>query len=140
VDPAGAPDLFVPLRASASSTGDVAARRLFKRAIEIDPKFAMAHAWLGRLYGNLGEYALAAESTSKAYQLRDRASDTEKFFITASYDIDVTGNLEKAQQSCEARVYDIRVRILTALRNRPILLTAVYAVRREHAPNVSISR
>jgi DNA-binding winged helix-turn-helix (wHTH) protein/tetratricopeptide (TPR) repeat protein len=84
-----------------SSTGSAAALPLFQRAIEIDPKFAMAHAYLGRLYGDLGESALSAESTAKAYQLRDRASDPEKFFITASYDLQVTGNLEKAQQTCE---------------------------------------
>ena len=73
-----------------------------RRAIEIDPKFAMAHAWLGRLYGDLDEPVLSAESTSNAYQLRDRVSDREKFFITASYDLQVTGNLEKAQQTCAA--------------------------------------
>ena len=84
-----------------SSTGAAAALPLFKRAIEIDPKFAMAHASLGRMYGDLGESDLSAESTSKAYQLRDRASDAEKFFITASYEMQVTGNLEKAQQTCE---------------------------------------
>jgi tetratricopeptide (TPR) repeat protein len=60
----------------------------------------MAHASLGRGYDDIGESALSAESTSKAYQLRDRASDREKFFITASYDTQVTGNLEKAQQTC----------------------------------------
>jgi tetratricopeptide (TPR) repeat protein len=84
------------------STGDAAALPLFKRAIEIDPKFAMAHAFLGRSFGDLGESALSAESTSKAYQLRDRATDAEKFFITASYDLQVTGNLERAQQTCES--------------------------------------
>ncbi len=86
----------------ASSTGEAATLPLFKRAIEIDPKFAMAHALLARTYSSIGESALSAESTSKAYQLRDRASDAEKFLITASYDIDVTGNLEKAQQTCES--------------------------------------
>jgi tetratricopeptide (TPR) repeat protein len=84
-----------------SSTGSAAAVPLFKRAIEIDPKFAMAHAWLGRMYGDTGEADLSAASTSTAYQLRDRASDAERFFITASYDTQVTGNLEKAQQTCE---------------------------------------
>lgn len=74
---------------------------LFKHAIEIDPKFAMAHAVLGLLYGDIGESDLSAEATSRAYQLRDRASDRKKFFITASYDLQVTGNLEKAQQTCE---------------------------------------
>jgi tetratricopeptide (TPR) repeat protein len=83
------------------STGSIAAVPFFKRAIEIDPKFAMAHAWLGRMYGDMGESDLSAGSTTKAYQLRDRASDREKFFIAASYDLQVTGNLEKAQQTCE---------------------------------------
>ena len=53
------------------------------------------------IYGGLGESDLSAESTSKAYQLRDRTSDGEKFFITASYHRRVTGNLEKAKQTCE---------------------------------------
>jgi tetratricopeptide (TPR) repeat protein len=84
-----------------SSNGDAAALPLFKRATEIDPKFAMAYAHLGISYNSTGESALAAESVSKAYQLRDRASDREKFFIIASYEMQVTGNLEKAQQTCE---------------------------------------
>ncbi len=83
------------------STGSAAAVPFFKHAIEIDPKFAMGHAMLGRVYGSIGESFLSAESTSKAYQLRDRASDKEKFFISASYDRQVTGNLQKAEQTCE---------------------------------------
>jgi tetratricopeptide (TPR) repeat protein len=85
-----------------SSTGSGAALPLFKRAIESDPKFAMAHAWLGRMYGDIGESALSAASTTKAYQLRDRGTDWEKFFITDAYDLQVTGDLEKAQRTCEA--------------------------------------
>jgi tetratricopeptide (TPR) repeat protein/predicted Ser/Thr protein kinase len=79
----------------------------FKRAIEIDPQFAVAYAALGLMYGDMGESTLSVESTSKAYQLRDRTSDLEKFFVTASYELHVTGNLEKAQQTCElwARTY-----------------------------------
>jgi len=89
------------------STGAVAAVPYFKRAIEIDPKFAVAYATLGLLYGSKGESDLAAENTSKAYELRDRTSENEKFFITAYYDGRVTGNQEKAQQTCEtwARIY-----------------------------------
>jgi hypothetical protein len=55
----------------------------------------MAYAYLGRLYGDIGESALSGESTSQAYQLRDRVSDREKFFIAASYDRQVAGNLER---------------------------------------------
>lgn len=84
------------------STGSPAAEPLFKRATELDPNFAMAHAWVGRVYDDLGESALSAESTRAAFRLRDRASDAENLFITASYHMQVAGNMEKAQQTCEA--------------------------------------
>jgi eukaryotic-like serine/threonine-protein kinase len=82
------------------SSGSAASLPFFERAIEIDPNFASAYAALGRMYGDIGESALSFENTSKAYQLRDRTSDQEKFFISLSYDLQVTGNLEKAQQTC----------------------------------------
>jgi eukaryotic-like serine/threonine-protein kinase len=84
-----------------------AAEPFFKDAIEIDPKFAMAYAFLGLYYGSSGESALGTENISKAWQLRDRTSDNEKFFISAYYDGRATGNQEKAQQTCEtwAQVY-----------------------------------
>ncbi len=90
-----------------SSSGVVPALPLFRRATEIDPQFAMAHAQLGVMYGSIGDSDLSVQSTSKAYQLRDRASDQEKFFITASYARRVTGNMEEARQTCElwAQVY-----------------------------------
>src|SRR5260370_33432122 len=61
----------VGLRLFFGSGGDTRALPFFRRAIEIDPKFAMAHAILGRLYGNIGESDLSAESTSNAYRLPD---------------------------------------------------------------------
>src|SRR6201996_1576133 len=85
-----------------SSSGSIAALPLFKRATEIDPGFAMAHAWLGRIYADLDESDLAAESTTRAWQLRDRASDHERFFIMAAYESLVTGNLQEARQTCES--------------------------------------
>ena len=84
-----------------ASAGADAALPFFKRAVEIDPKFAMAYAALGLYYGTTGESNLAAENIRKAYELRDRASDKEKFFIAAYYDGRATGNQEKAQQICE---------------------------------------
>ena len=85
-----------------ATNGEPEAVPFFQRATEMDPQFAAAHAFLGLMYGAMGESALSAESTSRAYALRNRASDHERFFITASYDSRVTGNLEKAQQTCEA--------------------------------------
>jgi eukaryotic-like serine/threonine-protein kinase len=85
-----------------SRTGSAAAVPLYRRAAEIDPQFAMAFAMLGRVYGDTGDSALSAENTSKAWQLRDRTSDWERFFIAATYDMQVTGDMERAQQTCEA--------------------------------------
>jgi len=79
----------------------VAAVPLLKRAIEIDPNFAMAYAMLGLDYSNIGESVLSIESTTKAYELRDRTSDREKFFITTLYDRQVTGDLEREHQTLE---------------------------------------
>ncbi len=67
-----------------------------RRAVEIDPKFAMAYAYLGIMYGTMGETGLAVENVSKASQLRDRTSEPEKFFVTAYYYGRAIGNQEKA--------------------------------------------
>lgn len=83
------------------STGNAAAIPFYRRAVEIDPTFAMAHANLGLSYSSIGESVLSAESTTKAWHLRDRVSAREKFFIDFSYDRQVTGNLEKAYQTLE---------------------------------------
>jgi DNA-binding winged helix-turn-helix (wHTH) protein/tetratricopeptide (TPR) repeat protein len=78
-----------------------AALPFFQRAIALDPNFAMAYAFIGRIYGDLGEAALSAENTRKAYELRDHTSDPEKFWIMAAYDMQVTENLERAEQTCK---------------------------------------
>ena len=83
------------------SYGSDAAIPFLRRAVEIDPQFAMAYAYLGLLYSTIGESVLARDSTMKAWQLRDRVSDREKFFIDFSYERHVTGNLEKAYQTLE---------------------------------------
>jgi eukaryotic-like serine/threonine-protein kinase len=89
------------------SSGPAAALPSFHRATEIDPRFAMAYAAMGRFYGDIGESVLSAENTAKAYELRVHSSDAERFFITATYLQQVTGNLEKAKQTFElwARTY-----------------------------------
>jgi len=77
------------------ATGYSDALPFFRRAVEIDPEFAMAYASMGLMYSALGESVQAIENTTKAYQLRDRAGDRERFFITSLYDRQVTGNLER---------------------------------------------
>ncbi len=81
--------------------GHLASLPLYKRAVEIDPRFASAYAWLGRMYAGISEQSLAIENTAKAWQFRDRASDHERFFIDFSYYRVVKGDLEKAHQACE---------------------------------------
>jgi eukaryotic-like serine/threonine-protein kinase len=78
-----------------------AAIPLFQRAISLDPNFAMAYAKLGACYSNRGQTARAAEAIRKAYELRERVSDREKFYIAAHYADLVTGNLEAARQTYE---------------------------------------
>jgi class 3 adenylate cyclase/TolA-binding protein len=73
----------------------------FQRAIRLDPNFAMAYASLGTDYFALGETSPAAENTLKAYDLRERVSEREKFYIESHYYHFVTGDLEKARQSYE---------------------------------------
>ena len=80
---------------------DAGAVPLLQRAVRLDANFAMAYAALGASYFNLGEAGLGAESTKKAYELRDRVSDREKFYIESHYHSIVTGDLEKARQSYE---------------------------------------
>jgi len=73
----------------------------FERAIELDPNFALAYASLGYNYIGLGEPGQATENILKAYELREHVSESERFFITALYYFGVTGELEKANQTCE---------------------------------------
>ena len=88
---------------SVAATGDAEASAVpvFKRAVSLDPHFAMAYALLGICYTNLGENTLAAENMRRAYELRNDVSERERFFIESHYEDFVTGNLEKARQSYE---------------------------------------
>ncbi|MFZ3333494.1 MAG: tetratricopeptide repeat protein, partial [Candidatus Acidiferrales bacterium] len=81
------------------TTGDAAAIPFYKHAIELDPNFALAYAWMGISFNDIGELSKDVEATRKAYDLRDRASEPEKYFITARFHKVVTGNLEKAEEA-----------------------------------------
>ncbi|MGB8060975.1 MAG: protein kinase [Candidatus Sulfotelmatobacter sp.] len=81
--------------------GDAEAIPFMKRAVELDPNFAMAYVGLGVEYANLGQASLAAEYARKAYDLRERVSDREKYRISAFYFQYVTGEVEKATEAYE---------------------------------------
>ncbi len=80
---------------------DSAAMPWFQRAIQLDPKFAMAYAALGNSYSNLSEAMAAEENIRKAYELRSQVSERERFSIESNYYEFALGDLEKAQQAYE---------------------------------------
>ena len=90
----------------AREKGDTEALPLLKRAVELDPTFARAYASLGIRYNNLGQATLAIENVRRAYELRDRVSEREKYYISCTYFTLVTGELEKAIQQYELWIRD----------------------------------
>ena len=74
----------------------------YRRAVELDPEFAMAHARLGTVYGNLGEQAQSVEHRKRAFALRERVSERERLYITAHYHASVERDPAKA-----AEVYEL---------------------------------
>jgi tetratricopeptide (TPR) repeat protein len=88
-------------RKTSYTKGDTAAIALYNRAVELDPNFAAAYASLATSYSNLNEQARAAAYARKAYELRAKVSERERFAIEARYYRSVTGELEKAAQTYE---------------------------------------
>jgi len=89
-------------RTVAFAHGGAAAIPHLQRAIAIDPQFAMAYADMSIYDWIMGETDLSAEHTRKAYDLRNRVSAREKFFILFLYDRQVTGNLQRELQTLES--------------------------------------
>ena len=81
--------------------GDAEAIPFMKRAIELDPNFAMAYCAIAVEYSNLGRADLAAENARKAYDMRDRVSERERYRISAFYFQNDTGEVEKATEAYE---------------------------------------
>jgi eukaryotic-like serine/threonine-protein kinase len=83
------------------TNGPDAATPFFKRAVELDPNFAVAYAYLGVMASTTLEPSLSVDYRTKAYELRDRTSEAEKYWITATYHKGVTGNIPKAIEACD---------------------------------------
>jgi len=86
--------------------GPDAATPFFKHAVELDPNFAVAYAYLGVMASSSLEPSLSVDYRTRAYELRDRASAAEKYWITATYHKGVTGNIPKAIEACDLWIQD----------------------------------
>jgi eukaryotic-like serine/threonine-protein kinase len=86
---------------SMRTKGPEAAMPFFKRAVELDPNFAVAYAYLGVQATTSLEPSLSVYYRTKAYELRDRTSEAEKYWITATYHKGVTGNIPMAIEACD---------------------------------------
>jgi tetratricopeptide (TPR) repeat protein/tRNA A-37 threonylcarbamoyl transferase component Bud32 len=91
-------------RKAANEKGPAAALPYDQRAIELDPNFAMGYLGVGSDYFSLGELGRASDYYTKAFQLREHASEREKLTITASYYGNVTGELDKAAQTFQEAI------------------------------------
>ena len=85
----------------AREQSDTKAIPFLKRAVELDPNFARAYASLGIRYNNLGQASLAMQNVKRAYELRNRVSEREQYYIACTYFTLVTGELTKAIQQYE---------------------------------------
>jgi tetratricopeptide (TPR) repeat protein len=80
--------------------GEAESIPLFKRAIELDPNFAMAHARLAAIYANLLEEDQSVEEAKKAFDLRERVSERERYYI-ADHFYSAAGDVEKDKENLE---------------------------------------
>jgi len=83
-----------------NSTGPNAAIPFLKHAVELDPNFALAYSFLGLVENDIGETNLSVAAYRKAFELRDRTSEAEKYAVSATYYKGVTGNIDKAVETC----------------------------------------
>jgi tetratricopeptide (TPR) repeat protein len=84
--------------------GSAAGLPYHQRAVQLDPSFAMAYRALGSGYYSLSELGQDSACFAKAYQLREHASERERLAITADYYLNVTGELDKAEQTYQEQI------------------------------------
>jgi tetratricopeptide (TPR) repeat protein len=91
-------------RKADAEKGPAASLPYDQHAIELDPNFAIGYEAIGGDYGSLGEVSRAGEYYTKAFHLREHASEREKLRITGQYYQNVTGELDKAAETYQERV------------------------------------
>jgi eukaryotic-like serine/threonine-protein kinase len=87
-------------RRTSYAKGDVAGLPYHQRAVELDPKFALAFRALSLAYNNLGQTTRSMENAKRAFELRERVSERERYAIEARY-YSATGELEKSNHIYE---------------------------------------
>ncbi len=91
-------------RKAAHEKGSAAALPYHQRAIELDPNFAIGYHSVGLDYSNMGQVERANEYFTKAFQLREHASEVEKLDIASSYYSSVTGELDKSVRTYQQEI------------------------------------
>jgi tetratricopeptide (TPR) repeat protein/predicted Ser/Thr protein kinase len=84
--------------------GAAAALPYYQRAVELDPNFALGYLGVGLVYDSRAQSGRASENFTKAFELREHASEREKLAITSEYYSSVTGELNKAAQTYEEEI------------------------------------
>ncbi|MGA8619453.1 MAG: serine/threonine-protein kinase [Candidatus Sulfotelmatobacter sp.] len=83
-----------------NSGGEAESLPLFQRAVELDPNFAMAYARTAAIYNNVGEEDRSVAAARKAFDLRDRVSERERFYIDDHF-YTATGDIDKEREALE---------------------------------------
>ncbi len=122
-------------RKAGNEKGFAAALPYHQRAIQLDPNFAMGYAVLGSDYSSLAELGRASEYYTKAFELREHASEREKLNIAASYYENVTGERDKAAQAFQETIENYP-RVSTAYNN----LGGVYSDLGQYEKAVEVTR
>jgi len=94
---------FAAADAIRNGGGETESLPLFQRAIELDPNFAMAHARLSAVYNNLGEEDKSVAEARRAFDLRDRVSERERFYIDDHF-YTASGDIEKERENLELAI------------------------------------
>jgi tetratricopeptide (TPR) repeat protein/predicted Ser/Thr protein kinase len=115
--------------------GTVAALLHFQRSVQLDPNFAMGYRAVGNDYFSLGELGRASEYYTRAFELREHASEREKLLITADYYHNVTGELDRA-----ARAYQELIASYPRSKSGYFALGIVYSAQGQYEKAINALR
>ena len=116
--------------------GPAAALPYDQRAIQLDPNFAMGYMAVGGEYFSLAEPGRSSEYLTKAFELRDHASEREKLAITAEYYLNVTGELSKGAQAYQEEIENYP----QDSRGRRLNLGVIFAEQGQHEKSAELTR